>query len=248
MLLLAAFALASGFHAAPSPSESRVPEGDGIFLDLNAVTIQRGVPPAGLPALVAPTAGVPTYLGPYSITGSSGEVLLLRGLNGSGKSSLALAIAGILPASSGEVLAKGNRRVLLTSSTEFIVSDLQSAVISWSIRNPEDDLAWIMSCRMKDYGSHSGGIVHGRLMDSLSHGERQRHAIHCALLQKPDPLILDEATSGLPNVLEAELFKRCRQHGCELIAISHREPRLVEGIGSISVHPKACIAEDCEAP
>jgi energy-coupling factor transporter ATP-binding protein EcfA2 len=53
-------------------------------------------------------------------------VLLLRGLNGSGKSNLALAIAGILPASSGEVLAKGNRRVLLTSSTEFIAEDCEA--------------------------------------------------------------------------------------------------------------------------
>jgi energy-coupling factor transporter ATP-binding protein EcfA2 len=233
--------------SAPSPSESRVPQGEGIFLEVDAVTIQRGAPPAGLPAIVAPTGGVPTYLGPYSIKGYSGEVLLLRGLNGSGKSSLALAIAGILPASSGQVLVKGNRRVLLTSSTEFIVSDLQSAVISWSMRNPEDDLAWIMSCWMKDYGSHSGAIVHGRLMDSLSHGERQWLAIHCALLQKPDLLILDEATSGLPNVLEAELFKRCRQEGCELIAISHRDPRFVEGIRFISVRPSACITEDREA-
>ena len=65
-------------------------------------------------------------------------------------------------------------------------------------------------------GEHGGG---------LSGGERQRLALARALLGNPGMLILDEATSSLDTVSEAEIhrvIRSLRGEGMSVILIAHR--------------------------
>ncbi len=60
---------------------------------------------------------------------------------------------------------------------------------------------------------------------TLSGGEKQRLAIACALLKKPDILILDEPTSALDEINEREIFQLLRDllktEECTIIVASH---------------------------
>jgi len=58
----------------------------------------------------------------------------------------------------------------------------------------------------------------------LSPGEQQRLAIARALLQKPDWLFLDEATSAVDPELEAKLYRLIRERlpMATLVSVAHR--------------------------
>ena len=57
---------------------------------------------------------------------------------------------------------------------------------------------------------------------NLSGGERQRIALARALIKKPKILILDEATSNLDFVSEAQIYDMLFNLDCTLIIIAHR--------------------------
>ncbi len=65
----------------------------------------------------------------------------------------------------------------------------------------------------------------GRLVSSLSVGERQRVEILRALLTSPQLLILDEPTAVLTPQMAERLFETLRQlagGGCSVLYISHK--------------------------
>jgi ABC-2 type transport system ATP-binding protein len=64
----------------------------------------------------------------------------------------------------------------------------------------------------------------GRIVGSLSGGQRSRVSLASALLGRPEVLILDEPTVGLDPVLRAELwrdFHRLAEDGTTLLVSSH---------------------------
>ncbi|HMW44365.1 MAG TPA: ABC transporter ATP-binding protein [Solirubrobacterales bacterium] len=64
----------------------------------------------------------------------------------------------------------------------------------------------------------------GRLVSSLSGGQRARVSLASALLNKPDLLVLDEPTVGLDPLLRAELWKtfhELAESGTTLLVSSH---------------------------
>ena len=64
----------------------------------------------------------------------------------------------------------------------------------------------------------------GRIVGSLSGGQRSRVSLACALLGRPDMLVLDEPTVGLDPVLRRDLwdlFHRLAEEGATLLVSSH---------------------------
>ena len=70
----------------------------------------------------------------------------------------------------------------------------------------------------------SGDELCGRIVGSLSGGQRSRVSLACALLGRPDLLVLDEPTVGLDPVLRRDLwdlFHRLAEEGATLLVSSH---------------------------
>lgn len=148
-----------------------------------------------------------------ALTLHEGETLGLIGPNGSGKSTLLKLLAGLLPASTGEVLLKGrpltgmprrsvaqaiafveqhaetSDRITVRDAVELGRTAWLSALQPWSAT---DDA--IVAQALADVDMDS---MAGRLWHTLSGGERQRAHIARALAQQPEILLLDEPTNHL---------------------------------------------------
>jgi putative ATP-binding cassette transporter len=165
-------------------------------------------------------------LAPTTLQLKRGEAVLVSGASGAGKSTLFRALAGIWPYWSGRILLpKGARLLFLPQKPYLPVGALNHAVCY-----PADAGAYQAS-EVRE-ALDSVGLPHlaGDLARSenwaqlLSGGEQQRLAFARALLNKPDWLFLDEATSSLPEDAQAALYGLLQQRlpGTTVISIGHR--------------------------
>jgi putative ATP-binding cassette transporter len=155
-----------------------------------------------------------------------GESLLIRGPSGSGKSTLFRAIAGIWPYSSGRIrLPKDGRILFLPQKTYLPIGTLKQVTVYPSMDASFSDEA------IKNALSEVGlAHLRERLDEQenwslqLSPGEQQRIAFARALLQQPDWLFLDEATSSLDEEAEQKLYRILEEKlpRTTVISIGHR--------------------------
>ena len=179
-----------------------------------------------------------------------GEIIVLLGANGAGKTSLIRALNGTIQVSNGEIRLEGkllreySRReiaqkigvVAQETETKFPVTVLEFVLagrfahgraFGWE---SDEDIALakesLEACDLADYSS--------RLMNELSGGERQRVVLARALATNSDVLLLDEPTANLDLAHQALMFRlvreRCRQHGASAIVITH-DLNLAAGFG-----------------
>jgi iron complex transport system ATP-binding protein len=170
-----------------------------------------------------------------------GSFITLLGRNGAGKSTLMRTIAGLQPALSGRVLLQENdllalsaqqraRRIALVlteriASPGLTVDDVvllgRAPFSAWHGRMGPEDIALANAA----LAMASAGQFSGRLIDSLSDGERQRVMIARAIAQSPKLMLLDEITAflDLPGRVEMMTMLRdhARQTGCIIILSSH---------------------------
>jgi energy-coupling factor transporter ATP-binding protein EcfA2 len=173
-----------------------------------------------------------------------GEVVLITGPTGCGKSTLALALSGLIPHAqeaqfSGRVTVNGMDTrahplhelsalagvVFQNPSTQLFHTTVEEE-IGFAPRNiglPEQEIRLRTS-----YALESVGISHlqGRPTRGLSMGEKQRLAIASILSLKPKLLILDEPTanldrSGVEQVVTA-LKRLNREQGVTILIFEHR--------------------------
>jgi putative ATP-binding cassette transporter len=155
-----------------------------------------------------------------------GDSLLIRGPSGSGKSTLFRAIAGIWPYSSGRIrLPKDGRILFLPQKTYLPIGTLKQVTVYPSMDASFPDEA------IKNALSEVGLAHLSKRLDEqenwslqLSQGEQQRIAFARALLQQPDWLFLDEATSSLDEESEQKLYRMLEEKlpGTTVISIGHR--------------------------
>ncbi|HKV67777.1 MAG TPA: ABC transporter ATP-binding protein [Gaiellales bacterium] len=159
----------------------------------------------------------------------AGTVTGLLGPSGCGKSTLMRAIVGVQIVASGTVTVLGEPagsrslrpRVGYVTQAPSVYSDLSvrenlryfAAVLGTA---PERVDAVIATVGMDAFG--------GRVVGSLSGGQRARVSLATALLNEPPLLVLDEPTVGLDPLLRRDLWKTfagLAEAGTTLLVSSH---------------------------
>lgn len=167
-----------------------------------------------------------------------GEWLSIVGHNGSGKSTTARLIGGLLVADSGQIIVDGQE---LTEETVWDIRDK----IGMVFQNPdnqfvgatvEDDVAFGLENKGLPYKEMVSRVQEALsfvgMMDfkdrepaRLSGGQKQRVAIAGIIVMRPSILILDEATSMLDPEGRQELIQYIenirQQYGMTVLSITH---------------------------
>lgn len=168
-----------------------------------------------------------------------GQTLALTGPSGSGKSTLLLAIAGLAPPQSGQILIGGlpvadwdetalrARVTLLPQRSALMAGTLAENLRLAAPEASDEDLARVLDIvQMTQTVSPRGGLSLriGPRGAGLSGGEARRIALARALLRRPDILLLDEGTEGLQSDLGREILIRIRAQMPQAIVViaTHR--------------------------
>ncbi len=155
-----------------------------------------------------------------------GDTVLLGGASGSGKSTLFRAIAGIWPFGRGEIRGPRDRHVLFLPQKPYLPIGTLREVVSYPMPGSGiDDVTLreaLQAVGLRDLAERLNEVGHWALQ--LSPGEQQRIAFARALVQKPDWLFLDEATSAVDENTEARLYRLVRERleGTTVFSVGHR--------------------------
>ncbi|MFD3593376.1 ABC transporter ATP-binding protein [Nocardia sp. NPDC058640] len=189
-------------HTAPPP----------IAVQVQDLVVQRGK----RPVLHGLTLDIPRG----SITG-------LLGPSGCGKTTLLRTIVGTQLVESGTVTVLGEpagssglrRRVGYVTQAPSIYSDISvrdNVAYYAALYGRADVETALAAVGLADHADNLG--------DQLSGGQKTRVSLACALVGKPELLVLDEPTVGLDPVLRVELWKQFRElatAGTTLLVSSH---------------------------
>ena len=165
-----------------------------------------------------------------------GEVVLLQGANGAGKTSLLRACAGLLRVATGEAMVLGadlvadpravRRRVGLLGHATALYDDLSAADnVRFAVR------AYGRPVAAADAALAQLGLT-GRLastpVSALSAGQRRRAALATLLGREPELWLLDEPHAGLDaeyrDLLDG-LVRNAVSHGATVVIASHEQER-----------------------
>lgn len=185
-----------------------------IAVECRGVTVRRG----GRPVLADLSAKWP-----------AGRITGLLGPSGAGKTTLIRAVVGVQRISAGTVTVFGRPagaaelrpRIGYVTQAAAIYDDLTVA----------GNVGYFASVAGVDRGRVAGAIAEvglsdaaGRLVHTLSGGQRSRASLACALVTDPELLVLDEPTVGQDPVLREELWAALRRRvdaGATIVLSSH---------------------------
>jgi energy-coupling factor transporter ATP-binding protein EcfA2 len=167
-----------------------------------------------------------------SLTISDGEVVGLAGPTGAGKTTLCLALSGLVPHSTGgdltgSVLIAGRQSRDTPLGELLSPLDTDRALVAVTFQDPESQIVGMTVEEDLAFGAENLGVPRGEInrridealafvrLDgfrnafpySLSGGQKQRVAIAAAMVMRPRFLILDEPTSELDPQGRAEIFE-----------------------------------------
>jgi ABC-type nitrate/sulfonate/bicarbonate transport system ATPase subunit len=172
----------------------------------------------------------PALFSGFNFSGAAGEIILITGPSGNGKSTLASLIAGHLNPVEGEIII--NNKIISGPSREVIVVHQENNLFPWlTVKEHLDFLhkVQIESGPARDY--HEELEQFGLLSSvnaypkELSGGMKRRLAILRGVMIKPHILILDESLSSLDNKLKQEIMSILKKYVIKnkllLILIDH---------------------------
>jgi vitamin B12/bleomycin/antimicrobial peptide transport system ATP-binding/permease protein len=155
-----------------------------------------------------------------------GDTVLLGGASGLGKSTLFRAVAGIWPFGRGEIRGPRDAHVLFLPQKPYLPIGTLREVVSYPMpAGGVDDVTLreaLEAVGLRELAMRLNEAGHWALQ--LSPGEQQRIAFARALVQKPDWLFLDEATSAVDEATEARLYRLVRERlaGTTVFSVGHR--------------------------
>ena len=154
-----------------------------------------------------------------------GEKVLVVGESGTGKSTLVRAIAGLWPWGRGEILIKFEGLFFMPQAPYVPLGTLRRAV-TYPLSPEEVDDA-VVRTTVEEVGL---GHFLDRLDEDaawehvLSGGEKQRLAFARALIQRPEIIVMDEATAALDPLGQEQLMRLLLERLPEatIISVGHR--------------------------
>jgi manganese/iron transport system ATP-binding protein len=181
--------------------------------------------------------GEPAVAG-VTLTVEAGQALALIGSNGSGKSTILRAIAGLLEPISGDLLFSGAPR---TSETAMLIgylpqAETYDATFPVTLRQAVEmgryrRLSWWRRMRQVDRVAVSAALavtdlaeVANTVFSNLSGGQQKRAILARALANQPKILLLDEPFNGLDKPNRDSLTRtlvRLKNSGAAVILTTH---------------------------
>jgi ABC-2 type transport system ATP-binding protein len=159
-----------------------------------------------------------------------GSVTGLLGPSGSGKTTLMRCIVGVQKIESGTVTVFGLEAgsVPLRARTGYL-TQAPSVYADLTVRENARYFASLFTGTTNKDADQAVidvglGDAAGQLVGTLSGGQRARASLACAILGRPELLVLDEPTVGQDPVLRDELWAQFRQmatNGTTLLVSSH---------------------------
>lgn len=140
----------------------------------------------------------------------AGEVVGLLGANGAGKTTLIRALLGLVASRDGQALLlgappsrEGRRRVGYVPQGLGLYDDL---TVAENLEFTAQAYGAAVPELPEDLAPHARTLV-----GSLALGSQRRLAFLCALLHRPEALVLDEPTSGVDPLARARLWDTVRE-------------------------------------
>ena len=179
-----------------------------------------------------------------------GEFISIMGPTGIGKTTLCLALNGIVPHSTGGI-NKGNVYIDGLNTKRHPVAELAQRV-GVVFQEPETQLFNMTVEAEVAFGLESLGMSPAEILERiewalsvvgmrefrqrspfhLSGGQKQRVAIASILAMMPRLLVLDEPTASLDPLGKTEVFSAVRelrrQHGMTIVMVEHESERIAE--------------------
>lgn len=180
---------------------------------------ERPITAAGAPIDLADVfAGPPGEggrpLGPFTLRVETGQVAVLLGANGTGKTTLLRTMAGLWPARSGRCsvppLGPGSTALLLEDPGSQFVADTLAGEIEFALENLALESGEIADRRDRLLARLELDALAGRSPATLSAGEAQRALLAASLAAAPRVLLLDDALLYLGAGESGPLWERLR--------------------------------------
>ena len=178
---------------------------------------------------------------PVNLSACGGDVVLISGSSGRGKTTLVMTLIGLIHPIGGAIYwggmpidridAKRLRRVLGYAGPEpyLIDSDIRTNLLFGIEPGSVTDADIVRALRLAKADfvfDLQGGLGHHlrESGDGISAGQKQRLALARCLLRRPEILLLDEATSNIDEDTEKQIMDGLRATFPDLliIAVSHR--------------------------
>jgi ABC-2 type transport system ATP-binding protein len=157
-----------------------------------------------------------------------GEIYGVLGPNGAGKTTLIRMIVGIVEAHAGTVTVLGQRMPNVAVLRH--VGYMTQAAALYPGLSVEENVHFFAAINGAEEGVKEALQLvelydrRGSVVSTLSGGMRQRCSLACALVHKPQLLLLDEPTVGVDPQLRVqfwESFRRMAESGTTIIVSSH---------------------------
>ncbi|MCP3728205.1 ABC transporter ATP-binding protein [Paraburkholderia sp. CNPSo 3272] len=195
-----------------------------------------------------------------NLIANRGEVTVLIGPSGNGKSTLVNLMLGLVRPERGRIELNGvdvstlspasiSRTVAVVPQNPLIISGTLRENLAFGCADPPPDeqlLALVCALELQGLAGESRGnvldVVLGVQGRALSGGERQRVALGRALARRTSVIVLDEPTSSQDPSREARVLDQVRRRVPTIVAITHREA-LLEMADRIYRVDEGCVVE-----